>query len=68
MGLWEKMNNPNFNLTGYREVKDRLGETDFVLSPKQWIEQTNAVGIVSRGGVTEAAHLPIGIIVFEFAS
>ena len=24
MGLWEKMNNPDFNLTGFREVKDQF--------------------------------------------
>jgi len=48
MGLWEKVNNPNFNLTGFREVKDQLSETGFALSPKQWIERTNAIGIVSN--------------------
>lgn len=34
MGLWEQMNNPNFNLTGLHEVKMDSTETSFALSPK----------------------------------
>jgi len=33
MGLWERMNNPDFNLTGFREVKMLSTETGFALSP-----------------------------------
>jgi hypothetical protein len=44
MGLWERMNNPDFNLTGFREVKMLSTETGFALSPKQWITMTNAIG------------------------
>jgi len=29
MGLWEKMNNPDFNLTGFSEVKNQLSEPGF---------------------------------------
>jgi hypothetical protein len=68
MGLWEKMNNPDFNLTGFREVKDRLGETGFALSPKQWIAQTNAVGIVSKSGRYGGGTFAHRNIAFEFAS
>jgi hypothetical protein len=50
MGVWEKMLNPDFNLTGFREVKMMSTETGFALSPKQWIEKTGAIGIVSRFG------------------
>jgi len=35
MGLWEQMNNPDFNLTGFREVKMMSTESGFALSPKQ---------------------------------
>jgi len=48
MGLWERMNNPDFNLTGFREVKMLSTETGFTLSPKQWITMTNAIGIQMR--------------------
>ena len=68
MGLWEKMNNPDFNLTGFREVKDQLSETGFALSPKQWIERTNAVGIVSKSGRYGGGTFAHRNIAFEFAS
>ena len=35
MGLWERMNNPDFNLTGFREVKMLSTETGFALSPNE---------------------------------
>jgi len=56
MGLWEKMNNPDFNLTGFREVKMLSAEPGFALSPKQWIERTNAIGIVSKSGRYGVTH------------
>jgi hypothetical protein len=67
MGLWEKMNNPEFNLTGFREVKLLSTEPGFALSPKQWIERTNAIGLVSKSGRYGGtfAHRNIA---FEFAS
>jgi len=49
MGIWETLNNSNFNLTEFREVKNASGGS-FTLSPKQWIERTNAIGIVSNAG------------------
>ena len=68
MGLWEKMNNPDFNLTGFREVKDQLSEPGFALSPKQWIERTNAVGITSKPGRYSGGTFAHRNIAFEFAS
>ena len=68
MGLWGKMNNPDFNLTGFREVKDQLTETGFALSPKQWIERTNAIGITSKAGRYGGGTFAYRNIAFEFAS
>ena len=68
MGLWEKMNNPDFNLTGFREVKDQLSEPGFALSPKQWIERTNAIGITSKAGRYGGGTFAHRNIAFEFAS
>jgi hypothetical protein len=68
MGLWEKMNNPEFNLTGFREVKELSSETGFALSPKQWIERTNAIGIVSKAGRYGGGTFAHRNIAFEFAS
>lgn len=68
MGLWEKMNNPNFNLTGFREVKMLSAETGFALSPKQWITKTNAIGITSKSGRYGGGTFAHRNIAFEFAS
>ena len=66
MGIWEKMNNPNFNLTEFREIKNASGGS-FTLSPKQWIERTNAIGIVSSAGKYGGTYAHKDIA-FEFAS
>jgi hypothetical protein len=68
MGIWEKMNNPNFNLTGFREVKMMMTETGFAISPKQWIEKTNAIGITSKSGRYGGGTFAHRNIAFEFAS
>jgi hypothetical protein len=68
MGLWERMNNPNFNLTGFSEVKMLGTEKGFALSPKQWITKTNAIGIVSKSGRYGGGTFAHRNIAFEFAS
>jgi hypothetical protein len=68
MGLWEKMNNPNFNLTGFGEVKSGLAEPGFALSPTQWIAKTNAVGIITKSGRYGGGTFAHRNIAFEFAS
>jgi hypothetical protein len=68
MGLWERINNPDFNLTGFREVKMLSTETGFALSPKQWITMTNAIGIVSKAGRYGGGTFAHKNIAFEFAS
>ena len=68
MGLWEQMNNSDFNLTGFRDVKMLSTESGFALSPKQWIERTNAVGIISKSGRHGGGTFAHRNIAFEFAS
>ena len=50
MGLWEKMNNPLFNVTEFSNIKNESGSNGFVLSAKQWIEHTGAIGITAKAG------------------
>jgi hypothetical protein len=40
MGLWEQMNNPNFNVTEFSNIKNEAGSNGFILSSKQWIEKS----------------------------
>ena len=50
IGEWELLYNPNFNYTEFGTIKNAAGSNNFVLSVKQWIEYTHAVGIVSKAG------------------
>jgi len=68
MGLWERMNNPDFNLTEFREVKMLMSETGFALSPTQWISRTNAIGIITKPGRYGGGTFAHRNIAFEFAS
>ncbi|HEY1196020.1 KilA-N domain-containing protein [Flavobacterium sp.] len=50
IGLWEKFNNPKFNSIEFDGIKNMAGSNSFSLTPKRWIETTNAIGIVSKTG------------------
>ena len=67
LGLWETIHNPNFKGVEFDPFRKEAGTNAFTLSPQRWIENTNAIGIVSksgRGGGT-FAHPDIAM---EFAS
>jgi len=68
MGLWEKMNNPLFNVTEFSNIKNESGSNGFVLSGKQWIEKTNAIGIFSKPGRYGSGTFAHKDIAFEFGS
>jgi hypothetical protein len=67
IGLWETFNNPGFNSIEFDGIKNQSGSNSFSLTPKRWIESTNAKGIVSKTGRYGGtfAHKDIA---FEFAS
>jgi hypothetical protein len=67
LGLWEKLNNPQFKLVEFDQFRNDAGSNYFVLSPKKWIDTTNAIGITSKSGKYGGtfAHQDIA---FEFAS
>jgi len=47
MGIWERVNNPHFNLTEFSYIRNESGSNGFVLSTKQWLEKTNAIGVLA---------------------
>jgi len=67
LGLWETIHNPDFKPLEFEGFRKQAGLNSFVLTPKRWIEATQAVGIVSRSGRYGGtfAHKDIA---FEFAS
>jgi len=52
LGLWEKINNPNFKGVEFDSFKNEAGTNSFTLSPNKWIEATGAIGIKSTAGRT----------------
>lgn len=50
LGIWEQIHNPNFKGGEFETFKKQAGLNSFHLTPKKWIETTNAVGIQSRSG------------------
>ena len=45
LGLWESMNNPNFKPVEFDGFKKEAGANAFTMSPKKWVDSTNAMGI-----------------------
>ena len=66
-GLWEQLNNPTFKRIEFDAFKNEAGANSFSLTPQKWIENTNAIGIISKSGRYGGtfAHRDIA---FEFAS
>ena len=50
LGIWERLNNPAFKPVEFDGFKQQAGLNSFTLTPKQWIEATAAIGIVSKAG------------------
>lgn len=67
LGIWEKLNNPEFNPLEFEGFLKEAGSNAFTLSPQKWATTTNAKGLfvkVGRGGGS-FAHKDIA---FKFAS
>ena len=67
IGLWEQLNNPNFKSIEFDGFKNESGSNSFSLTPKKWIETTNAIGIISKSGRYGGTYAHKDIA-FEFAS
>ena len=46
----DMVHNPDFNPLEFEGVRKQAGANAFTMSPKKWIEATNAIGIVSKAG------------------
>ena len=67
LGTWEQINNPNFNVVEFDHFKTQAGLPSFVLSVSEWIDQTNAIGIIVRKGKYGGTYAHKDIA-FEFGS
>jgi len=67
LGIWERLNNPDFKPIEFDGFRNQAGLNSFVLTPKQWIEKTNAIGIISKAGRYGGTYAHKDIA-FEFAT
>jgi len=67
LGIWEQLNNPGFNPIEFDGIKKQTGLNSFILTAKQWIEKTRAIGLVSKPGRYGGTYAHKDIA-FEFAS
>ncbi|HII15698.1 MAG TPA: KilA-N domain-containing protein [Nanoarchaeota archaeon] len=67
LGIWERINNRHFKPLEFEGFRKQAGLNSFVLTPKQWIERTSAIGIITRSGRKGGTYAHKDIA-FEFAS
>lgn len=67
LGTWEYIYNPNFKGVEFDAFKNQAGLHTFTLSPSEWVEKTNAIGIFVKKGKYGGTYAHKDIA-FEFAS
>ena len=48
LGIWETLNNPNFNRVEFDPLLAESGKNSFTMSPTRWINEFNAIGIRTK--------------------
>ena len=50
LGLWETLNNPIFKGVEFDPLLKEAGSNAFTMSPSRWVEQTGAIGLITKNG------------------
>lgn len=50
LGVWEKINNSNFNYPEFGVIGQEAGTNRFIMSVGQWIERTKSLGMIVKAG------------------
>jgi hypothetical protein len=67
LGIWEQLNNPDFNSLEFVGIKNEAGRNSFYLSAKKWIKFTHATGLIASAGRYGGTYAHKDIA-FEFGS
>ncbi len=67
LGTWEMIHNPDFKVVEFDHFRKEAGLPTFVLSCSEWIEKSNAIGIVVKKGRYGGTYAHRDIA-FEFGS
>lgn len=68
LGLWESLNNPNFNRIEFDAVVKEAGQNRFVMTPTKWTRCTNGIGVRTKFGNSNGGTFAHRDIALEFAS
>jgi hypothetical protein len=68
LGIWEQIYNPDFKPLEFEGFKKQAGLNSFWISPKKWIDTTNAIGLISKSGRYGGGTYAHKDIAFEFGS
>lgn len=68
LGIWEQIHNPGFKGGEFETFKKEAGLNSVHLTPKKWIEATQAIGIQSRAGRYGGGTYAHKDLAFEFGS
>jgi len=50
LGIWERINNPNFNYGEFATIKSQAGLNSYKISVKEWVKKTNTIGLKAAAG------------------
>jgi hypothetical protein len=65
LGIWESVNNPDFNYGEFAVIKSQAGLNSFKISVKEWVEKTKAIGLIANAGRYGGTYAHVDIA-FEF--
>lgn len=68
LGIWERLNNSDFKLTEFDQIKNASGSNVFVMTATKWVKETNAIGIRTSRGKYSSGTFAHRDIALEFAS
>lgn len=66
IGIWEQVNNPDFNYGEFATIRNKSGLNNFKISVKEFAERTNAIGVQAKAGRYGGTYAHKDIA-FEFA-
>jgi KilA domain-containing protein len=67
LGVWERINNPDFNSLEFEGIRNEAGRNSFFLSAKKWGNLTGAKGLIASAGRYGGTYAHKDIA-FEFGS
>lgn len=67
LGIWERINNPDFNWGEFAIIKSQAGLNSYKISVKEWTKKTNAIGLKATAGRYGGTYAHKDIA-FEFGS